>query len=426
MVAGVTVWRRAVVGPVGAGLVLLAGGVASAAGWIDRSAVAGWAGRHAGWLVVFGLAGALISTGFMSAARRAPTRRAVPALSWWVVAAAAAVVAAVAWGATAALLREADQAKDPAAARVEAIKTGLTIGAGTGGVFALLLAVRRQWHQELSSAATELDAAQKRVTELYTKAADQLGADKAPVRLAGLYALERLAQDNPAQRQTIVNVLCAYLRMPYQPPGDPPADSADEPDRTRYRERIQEREVRLTAQRLLADHLRPGDSRNPVATFWRDPEQHPMDLDLTGAVLINFSLTECRLRTATFNRAQFIGDAQFGGAAFTGDAAFNGAEFAGHAGFIAAECAGHAEFHAAKFASTAAFNTAQFASSAAFREARFADAALFTHAVFASTASFDRAAFAGLVSFDRVTFAVDAGFVGAEFTDGMPAVLQTR
>jgi hypothetical protein len=36
---------------------------------------------------------------------------------------------------------------------VEAIKTGLSIGAGTGGVFALLLAVRRQWHQELTAAA---------------------------------------------------------------------------------------------------------------------------------------------------------------------------------------------------------------------------------------------------------------------------------
>jgi hypothetical protein len=57
----------------------------------------------------------------------------------------------------------------------------------------------------------------ERVTDLYTKAADQLGSEKAPVRLAGMYALERLAQSTPEQRQTIVNVLCAYLRMPYAP-----------------------------------------------------------------------------------------------------------------------------------------------------------------------------------------------------------------
>jgi hypothetical protein len=69
------------------------------------------------------------------------------------VVAAAVVVAAVAWSATTGLLQVASAAKDPAAAQVEAIKTGLSIAAGTGGVFALLLAVRRQWHQEVSAAA---------------------------------------------------------------------------------------------------------------------------------------------------------------------------------------------------------------------------------------------------------------------------------
>ena len=51
---------------------------------------------------------------------------------------------------------------------------------------------------EQSQKDTVTDATERRVTELYTKAADQLGSDKAPVRLAGLYALERLAQDNPS------------------------------------------------------------------------------------------------------------------------------------------------------------------------------------------------------------------------------------
>jgi hypothetical protein len=132
-------------------------------------------------------------------------------MSWWVVAAAAIVVVLVAWLATTWLLGEATAAKDPGAARVDAIKTGLGIGAGTTGIFALLLAVRRQWH-------SESDATEKNVTELYTKAADQLGSTEAPVRLAGLYALERLAHNNPGQRQSIVNVICAYLRMPYKPP----------------------------------------------------------------------------------------------------------------------------------------------------------------------------------------------------------------
>src|SRR3712207_12355 len=57
----------------------------------------------------------------------------------------------------------------------------------------------------------------QQVTESYAKAVEQLGHDQAPVRLGAMYSLERLAQDNPPRRQTIVDVLCAYLRMPYTP-----------------------------------------------------------------------------------------------------------------------------------------------------------------------------------------------------------------
>ena len=38
--------------------------------------------------------------------------------------------------------------------------------------------------------------------------------------MAGLYALERLGQDNPKLRQTVIDVICAYLRMPYTPPAE--------------------------------------------------------------------------------------------------------------------------------------------------------------------------------------------------------------
>jgi hypothetical protein len=128
-------------------------------------------------------------------------------------------------------------------------------------------------HAERVAEASESDAAARRVTELYTAAVEQLGSDKAPVRLGGLYALERLAQDNPdpsALRQTVVNVLCAYLRMPWAPPGDAPPEEAEESIQVLYERRMQEREVRLTAQRILRDHhLRPGaDHDQPVAGFW--------------------------------------------------------------------------------------------------------------------------------------------------------------
>lgn len=84
-----------------------------------------------------------------------------------------------------------------AAARQGAIQTGLALGAGIGAAITLMLAFRRQRHQELATLITAHDATERQVTELYTKAVEQLGSDKAAVRLGGLYALERVAQDNP-------------------------------------------------------------------------------------------------------------------------------------------------------------------------------------------------------------------------------------
>jgi hypothetical protein len=152
--------------------------------------------------------------------------------------------------------------------------------------------------------------------DLQTKAAELLGSDQAAVRLAGLYALERLAQDNPSHRQTIVDIMCGYLRMPFTPPPQHSAPPRNFPSLrprrpawmrpqpagtgvTRGDDRRQERQVRLTAQRILAAHLQPepkgrrGKPSNPK--FWPH-----IDLDLTGATFLDFRLDRCRLRTGNF------------------------------------------------------------------------------------------------------------------------------
>ena len=186
----------------------------------------------------------------MPAARRAhegarPAWR--PISAWWWMLAAAAAVVITAFVVTTWLLTIASDAKpgtDRANSRLDAVRTGLAAGAGAGAAVGLMLAFRRQHHQEIATDLSDRDATERRITELYTKAVEQLGNDKAPVRLGGLYALERLAQDNPAHRQTIVNVICAYLRMPFSPtaptskpepeatedPGEPAAETETRTD----------------------------------------------------------------------------------------------------------------------------------------------------------------------------------------------------
>jgi hypothetical protein len=54
------------------------------------------------------------------------------------------------------------------------------------------------------------------LNERFATAAGQLGSDKPPaVRLAGVYAMAGLADDWTENRQTCVDVLCGYLRLPY-------------------------------------------------------------------------------------------------------------------------------------------------------------------------------------------------------------------
>ncbi|MBW4720240.1 pentapeptide repeat-containing protein [Saccharothrix sp. SC076] len=219
--------------------------------------------------------------------------------------------------------------------RLDAIRTASGIVVGGGGAAALLLAARKQRYTEIDLVQKDHDATERRVTELYGKAADQLGSPQAPVRLAGLYALERLAQGNPAHRQTIVHLMCAYLRMPFTPPPDVRARTGP-----RDTARFQEQEVRQTAAGLLAAHLRPDQ---PDA-FWSD-----IALDLSHATLVKLTLTHARVRRASFVGTTFVGPATFRGTEFTDQADFRETEFRGLADFRRVVF-GEAVFRGASFA----------------------------------------------------------------------------
>jgi hypothetical protein len=359
-----------------------------------------------------------------------PVWRPIPAWSWMVTAVLA--VGLTAFTITAWLLTIASHAElgtDLVNAKLDAVRTGLAAGAGAGAAVGLMLAFRRQHHQEISTALTDHDATQRRITELYTKAVEQLGSDKAPVRLGGLYALERLAQDNQQQRQTIVNVICAYLRMPFPPqtPCTTPAlpDSGNTAQAESEASPVnsgtidawqQEKQVRLTAQRILFDHLQRPALHPPVdglpdSRFWDG-----MRLNLLGATLIDFSLHNCTVDEAVFGTVAFSGGAWFEGVTFSGDAFFGNAAFSDAAWFEGATFRGAARFDEATFSSDTRFDRATFSGDTRFDKAAFSGDTRFDKAAFRGNISFWRAAFSDTASFEGATFDSAAHFPETAFS----------
>jgi hypothetical protein len=348
---------------------------------------------------------------------------------WWWALPAALLIGAAAWATSAWLFQDLDKLPidKQISARIEA-----AAAAGVGAAVTLMLAVRRQRHQELATAHTTHDAAERRVTELYTKAVEQLGSDQAPVRLGGLYALERLAQDTPALRQTIVDVICAYLRMPYTPPRDEErieriraaqrfarAKNTSRLDSTNGRDPHEERQVREAAQDILIAHLRyhtPAPHRwwrrghhDSNTRFWPD-----IDLHLDGATLIWFALTSCHVRWGGFDGATFIGYAWFEYTTFTQRARFIGAKFTETAMFIGSTFDDLAQFDRAFFADLAIFDRAIFNRQVQFNSTVFAAGARFRRTTFARDVYFTGTSFKGSADFDGATFSKRAYFANAQ------------
>ncbi|WP_327687077.1 pentapeptide repeat-containing protein [Streptomyces sp. NBC_00467] len=275
----------------------------------------------------------------------------------------------------------------------ELVKISFGVVAGAGALVALVVAYRRQRVDEAGAhrEATRLH------TERFSQAVEQLGSDSPAVRLGGVHALAGLADDAPDDglRQTCIDVLCAYLQLPFTPdPGDGPTYQED------HHRFLAFRNVRHTILRLIGDHY-----RRPRGTHrsWQG-----CDLDLTGVTI--------------------DGTMDFRGAVFSGGAvSFSGARFSGGAvSFIRTRFTGGAvNFDGARFTGTTVF----------FSGAAFAGGAVnFDAAVFSGgdgtsgNVSFDEAAFTdGQVSFRGAVFAGGkVSFELAEFSPSAVSLLGTR
>ncbi|SHK91998.1 Pentapeptide repeat-containing protein, partial [Nocardiopsis flavescens] len=247
--------------------------------------------------------------------------------AWTVASLAVAVITLLIWHALGAPPLEPVTELSPR--DVNSIATrAFAVIAGLGGVALLVISYRRQRTTEADGQRAEKAAGRedtKLFNERFTTAYTELGSEHAAVRLGAVHALARAADNAPTGRDTqmVIEVLCAYLRMPYTPAPEEPAKNASKAKKEEHRERELEfesfREVRHTVIRIIGDRLRE-------VTRWRS-----QDYDFTGVVFDGGDLTGANFHfgKVSFRKARFTkGTMDFSGAEFDGGTVdFSGAEF---------------------------------------------------------------------------------------------------
>ncbi|WP_308075337.1 hypothetical protein [Actinokineospora sp. PR83] len=168
---------------------------------------------------------------------------------------------------------------EPNPNRGEALKTGGLAAGAVVALYALWLNDRKrrtdeQRHdverlrQDLESERTQYDR-ERAADERFARAVELLGNPAGQVRVGALHVLAGVARSRPDYTQTVLDVCCAYLRWPFDRSG-----AVD----------LGEQQVRLTAQRVIADLL--------PRTADETPQTPHYDLNLTGADLEYFDISE--------------------------------------------------------------------------------------------------------------------------------------
>jgi hypothetical protein len=224
--------------------------------------------------------------------------------------------------------------------------------------------------QDLEGRRAEHDR-ERAADERFLRAVELLGREADQVRVGALHALAGLARSRPEYTQDVLDVICSYLRRPFDHPV--PRDS----DADRWMQ------VRLTAQRLIADLL------PPVGT----PDAPAYNLDLHGATLEYFDVSR-----------RVIGQLRAREMDLYESNSFHHCEMRGPVWFTASRNHGRLYLHDVEFHDRAWFS--RFTSE---------DLVDFADTTFHGPAGFARSTWDARVSFTNATFDENVDFTNATF-----------
>lgn len=240
---------------------------------------------------------------------------------------------------------------DPRAPKHEAIKTGGLAGGAIVALYALWLNDRRrkveEARQELES--QRIDHDRSRVAdERFARAVELLGHESAQVRVGAMHALAGLAKSRIEYTQTVLDILCAYLRQPYK--------------KTRNDHEEIELEVRLTSQRLIEDLLPRIEEKDPVRYDLNLTKAHLEYMDLSYRQVGDLIMRVARLNESNaFHHMVVHGDVYLTDAEVTGRLYMHHSEFRRKAWFSRVKVRQPAVFTESKFLGETKFTNSEWA-----------------------------------------------------------------
>ena len=276
--------------------------------------------------------------------------------------------------------------------------------------------------------------------ERYTKAVEQLGDEKAPVRMGGVYTLVGLVdewleeesirkyEDRLKEGQVIINNLCAYIRSPFTLASHYDELMQDTPGAEGvYQDKVQEfyadkatldseADVRLSIIKEIHDRIQGPDKNTPGA--WSDFEYdfsgstffYPIDLTNSYyAKPINFSGSTYKGR-AYFTGSTYKGWANFNDSTYQSGANFSHSIYQSGADFSHSIYQSGANFSHSTYQSGANFSHSTYQSGANFSDSTYQSRADFSHSTYQSGANFNDSTYQSRANFNDSTYQSRANF----------------
>ena len=279
--------------------------------------------------------------------------------------------------------------------------------------------------------------------ERYTKAVEQLGDEKAPIRMGGVYTLVGLVdewledesidkyEDRLKEGQVIINNLCAYIRSPftlashYNELSNPtPKGIYKDKKEKFYADKAtldSETDVRLGIIKEIHDRLQDSDKNTPGA--WSDFEYdfsgstffYPIDLTNSYyAKPINFS-GSTYTSWADFSGSTYKGWAYFNGSTYQRETNFDGSIYKGRADFSRSTYKGWAYFNGSTYKGRAVFSDSTYKGEAYFRNSTYQSKAIFNGSTYKGRTVFSNSTYTSWADFSESTYTSWAYFSGSTY-----------